>query len=166
MSEEDSAQSGTISLEDQLARVDGLLGLPFPEAEWRDENRYSGPGHHLLVVRASRDFWDDPEVEVVWAARREIEAGFHSLVTALTVRWGEPETVDLWSYQEAAGRSRPRLQPIDELCMLTGSMQVWRVPGEARWLALAIGQGDKELPFELLAAVGEAAALPRVPGQS
>jgi hypothetical protein len=37
-------------------------------------------------------------------------------------------------------------------------MQVWRHPASGRWLALAIGQGDKELPLELLAAVGETPA--------
>jgi hypothetical protein len=32
-------------------------------------------------------------------------------------------------------------------------MQVWLHPESGRWLALTIGQGDKELPLELLAAV-------------
>lgn len=165
MSNDDLAQLEPPLLQDELAVVDALLASPFPEAEWQDENRYSGPGHHLLVVHASRDFWDDPEEEVVWAAHREIEASFRALITALTARWGKPETVDLWSYQESAGRSRPVPKPIDELCMLAGSMQVWRRPEVGRWVALTIGQGDKELPFELLAAVGEAAALPRFLGQ-
>jgi hypothetical protein len=166
MAEENSPQSTPASPVDELAVVDALLTLPFPEEEWQDEDRFSGPGHHVLVLRASQDFWDDPEVEVVRAAQREIEAGFRALVTTLTTRWGKPETVDLWPYLETGGGDGPIPQPIDELCMLTGSMQVWRHPQVGRWLALTIGQGDKELPFELLAAVGEAAALPRVLGQS
>jgi hypothetical protein len=145
---------------DQLAAVVGLLTLPFPETESRDDSRHSGPGHHVLVVRASRDFWDDPEIEVVHAAHREIEADFRALVDALTVRWGHPEIVDLWSYQKAVGHGRPLPKPIDELCMSTGSLHVWQHPEAGRWIALTIGQDDKELPFELLAAVGEASASP------
>ncbi|MEU6589919.1 hypothetical protein ABZ923_11985 [Streptomyces sp. NPDC046881] len=38
-------------------------------------------------------------------------------------------------------------------------MSVGLRPEAGRWLALAVGQGDEESPFELLAAVGETTAL-------
>jgi hypothetical protein len=142
-----------------------MLALPFPATECRDESRYSGPGHHLLVLRASRDFWDDPEAGVVREAHRDIEADFLALVNAIAARWGEPETVDLWSYQKAAEPSRPMPQPIADVRMLTRSMPVWRVPETNRWLSLAIGQEDKELPFELLAAADELTTLSPMPSQ-
>jgi hypothetical protein len=52
-------------------------------------------------------------------------------------------------------------EPLGLLCMLAGSMQMWQVPSTGRWLGLTIGQVDRELPFELLAAVGEASTLPK-----
>ncbi|WP_329582574.1 hypothetical protein [Streptomyces sp. NBC_01361] len=54
-------------------------------------------------------------------------------------------------------------EPINSLCEQAGSMQLWLLPEADRWLALTIGQGDKELPLELLAAVGESRALPLTP---
>jgi hypothetical protein len=38
-------------------------------------------------------------------------------------------------------------------------MQVWRLSGGDRWLGLAIGQADRELPIWLIAAVGDASSL-------
>ncbi|MGE7436101.1 hypothetical protein [Kitasatospora sp. NPDC001175] len=38
-------------------------------------------------------------------------------------------------------------------------MQAWQFRDRGHWLALTIGQWDKELPLELLAAVGRTAAL-------
>jgi hypothetical protein len=38
-------------------------------------------------------------------------------------------------------------------------MHAWPHRDRGRWLALAIGQADKELPLELLAVVGQAPAL-------
>ena len=49
-------------------------------------------------------------------------------------------------------------EPLNTLCQQASSMQAWPLPGNGRWLALAIAQEDKELPVELLAAVGEASA--------
>ncbi|WP_327365531.1 hypothetical protein [Streptomyces sp. NBC_01217] len=46
-------------------------------------------------------------------------------------------------------------EPISSLCGLAGSMRLRPHPEADRWLALTIGQGDRELPFELLVAAGE-----------
>jgi hypothetical protein len=40
-------------------------------------------------------------------------------------------------------------------------MQMRQVPSTDRWLGLTIGQVDRELPFQLLAAVGENSTLPK-----
>ncbi|MEV6261643.1 hypothetical protein AB0M42_12930 [Streptomyces sp. NPDC051784] len=146
-----------------LARIDGLLALPFPVGEESsdDEGRSSGPGHHLLILRAGEDFWDDRSPETVEPAEQEIEADFSALATALGERWGEPRTVDLWPWleeDEEGGDTVP--EPMGQLCNLAGSMQVWQPPGGTRWLGLTVGQADPEFPIWLLAAVGEAAILP------
>jgi hypothetical protein len=131
--------------------VDDLFSLPFPRDETPD--RSGGPGYHLRVLRASQDFWDDRDEEIVEAAEEEIDAAFQALVTALTARWGDPETIDLEPYLWSED---PAPEPIIRLCQLSGSMLVWRRPEAGRWLALTVGQADPEFPIELLAAVGEA----------
>ncbi|GGZ12050.1 hypothetical protein [Streptomyces nitrosporeus] len=143
-----------------LALIDDALARPFPAGEESEDNgvRSSGPGHHLLILRASRDFWDDRSLETVEPAEQEIEEEFSLLASALSERWGEPETVELWPYLEEDG---PTPEPVSQLSNLAGSMQVWRLPDRGgRWLGLAVGQADPEFPIWLLAAVGEDSVLP------
>ncbi|MFF5212936.1 hypothetical protein [Streptosporangium sp. NPDC000396] len=149
-----------MTTEDRLAIVDDLLVLPFPAMDTRESPRKdtwqgyrsSGPGYHVYVLQASQDFWDDRGEEIVEAAEQEIDATLQVLVTALTTRWGAPETIDLWPYLESEG---PAPEPMITLCQLSGEMLVWRRPEAGRWVALAVGQADREFPIVLLAAVGE-----------
>ncbi|WP_344238768.1 hypothetical protein [Actinocorallia libanotica] len=143
--------------EDLHAAVEELLALPFPREDTRGEVRDSGPGYHVQVLQASRDFWDDRDEEIVEAAEEEIDAAFRALATALTARWGEPETVDLDPYLWS---EEPAPEPLGRLSMLSGRMLVWRRPVPGRWVALAVGQADREFPIELLAAIGEEHHLP------
>ncbi|KPC82096.1 MULTISPECIES: hypothetical protein [Streptomyces] len=159
----DSDGTPPTTTEDRLALIDGVLALRFPSGEESEDSgvRSSGPGHHLLILMASQDFWDDRSPELVEPAEQEIEAEFSVLATALSERWGEPETVDLWPYLERYDEGEGAApEPMGQLSNLAGSMQVWRVPGATRWLGLAVGQADPEFPIWLLAAVGEAATLP------
>ncbi|MGP4024741.1 hypothetical protein [Actinomadura sp. 3N407] len=142
-----------MAMEDPLGIVDGLLVLPFPAEDTREGNRSSGPGYHLCVLQASRDFWDDRSEEIVEVAEEEIDTALQELVAALTARWGGPDSIDLEPY--LCGES-PVPEPVDWLCLLSGEMLVWRRPDAGRWVALAVGQNDREFPIELLAAVGEA----------
>jgi hypothetical protein len=129
--------------EEQLSIIDALIALPFPEQEGRSRTQHgwSGPGYHIAVLRESRDFWDVPGPETITAAEEELEADLTALVTVLAGRWGSPTEVDL----------RPYL----------GLDKMWQVSSAGRWLGLTIGQVDRELPFELLAGVGEASTLPQ-----
>lgn len=134
--------------------VDGLLALPFPWNETRQGDGVSGPGYHVRVLQASQDFWEDRSVEIIEAAEAEIDAAFRALVTALTARWGGPEAIDLWPYLWSED---PVPEPINQLCQVSMEMLIWRQPDPTRWIALTVGQADREFPIELLAAVGEAA---------
>jgi hypothetical protein len=160
-----------VTVQDFKAVVDDLLALPFPLEDTRVGNRHSGPGYHMRVLRASRDFWHDRSAETVEAAEEEIDAAFQELVAALTARWGEPEPIDLSPYLRrglvrrlAVDHGGPQTppdedpvpEPIDQLCMLSSTMLLWRRPESGRWAALLVGQQDAEFPIELLAAVGEA----------
>ncbi|SCL69743.1 hypothetical protein GA0070608_4116 [Micromonospora peucetia] len=139
-------------MQDWLAIIDGLLALSFPGKNTREGRQASGPGFHMYVLQASRDFWDDRSEEIIEAAQAEIGTAFKALATALTARWGEPQTINLESYLWSEDQAS---EPINQLCQLSGEMYVWRPPGASRWVALAVGQGDPELPIELLSAVGE-----------
>jgi hypothetical protein len=141
-----------MATEDRLGILDGLLGLPFPAEGTREGDRSSGPGHHVCVLQASQDFWDDRSEETTEAAAAEIDATLQALVAVLTARWGAPEPVDLEPYLWAES---PVPEPLDQLCMLSGEMLLWRRSDVGRWVALAVGQNDAEFPIELLAVVGE-----------
>ncbi|WP_329114250.1 hypothetical protein [Streptomyces sp. NBC_01353] len=149
-----------------LSIVDELSALPFPEQEGRPgigDGGWSGPGHHVAVLRRSRDFWDDRGEEIVAAGEQELEADLAALVAVLAARWGSPTTVDLWPYLSVDNPDPDYVapEPLSFLSNVTGTMRVWHLPPSDRWLALTIGQADPEFPLELLAAVGEASSLPR-----
>ncbi|GAA4583483.1 hypothetical protein GCM10023194_20920 [Planotetraspora phitsanulokensis] len=138
--------------EDRLAIVDGLLTLPFPGKDTHVGFRSTGPSYHVCVLQASQDFWNDRSEEIVETAQAEIDATLQSLVDALTVRWGGPEAIDLGPYPWSEG---PTPEPMNQLCQLSGEMLIWRHLEVGRWVALAVGQSDPELPIELLVAVSE-----------
>ncbi|MDR6981256.1 hypothetical protein J2X68_007998 [Streptomyces sp. 3330] len=153
------------SHEEQLAIIDACISLPFPEGkgESRTDHGWSGPGYHLAVLRVTQDFWDDRSPEVVEPIERELEADLAALAETLTGRWGSPVTVDLSPYLGSDDPGDPGAEAPEPLCslsVLAGDLLAWRVPSTGRWLGLTIGQGDRELPFELLAAVGEESSCP------
>ncbi|MFF3788345.1 hypothetical protein [Streptomyces sp. NPDC001933] len=108
---------------------------------------------------------DVPGPETITVAEEELEADLTSLVTVLAGRWGSPTVVDLWTCLGLDIPDCPDIEeapePLGSLCMLAGSMQMWQVSSAGRWLGLTIGQVDRELPFELLAAVGETSTFPK-----
>ncbi|MFF0392832.1 hypothetical protein ACFYS8_29630 [Kitasatospora sp. NPDC004615] len=146
--------------EAQLSLIDELSARPFPEHEERPGTAggWGGPGYRVAVLRESRDFWEDRSAETVDAAEEELAADLDALATVLTARWGSPRTVELWPY---LGFDHPdpefvAPEPLGFLSNVAASMRLWQPPSSGRWLALAIGQADRELPFELIAAFGEA----------
>jgi hypothetical protein len=163
-----SQKRSTGSADTHLSIIDELTASPFPDREGRQRGRqgngggWGGPGYLVAVLRASQDFWNDRSEEIVEAAEQELESDLAALAAILTARWGSGETVDLWPYLGTDGTDPAHVapEPLGFLSNLTDSMQVWRLPSSGRWLALAVGQADRELPFELLAAVGETSSLP------
>ncbi|MGW0968011.1 hypothetical protein [Streptomyces sp. NPDC002516] len=155
------------STDEQLSIIDALITQPFPEGkrDTRTEHGWGGVGFHIAVLRATQDFWEDRSPEIVEPAVRELEADLSSVADALTERWGGPTTVDLWPYLGLDDPDHPDTAPAPEplfsLCGLAVTMPAWRIPSSGRWLGLTIGQGDRELPFELLAAVAEESSFPQ-----
>jgi hypothetical protein len=155
----DSGSASSAAAEEYVSLIDELIARPFPAVSYQSESGCGGPGHHLRILQESEDFWDDPYYEASREAEERLEADLRALTVVLAARWGEPRTVDLWQYLQAGCQGDVVPEPVNTLCQQATSMQVWPLPGSGRWLALTIGQGDKELPFELIAAVGEASAL-------
>ncbi|MFF4344041.1 hypothetical protein ACFY00_29435 [Kitasatospora sp. NPDC001540] len=150
----------------RLTVVERLCALPFPAEVgryWAPEG-WGGPGFHLLVLQETRDFWDGRGPEVTGPAEQEVEDAEQALAALLTARWGPPESVGLRKYADTTDPD-PLPEPLDFLGMLSGGVRLWRLPGTVRWVGLSIGQGDPELPIQLLLAVGEVSALPRNCGE-
>jgi hypothetical protein len=157
-----TAESGAFSsaaLEEHLSLIDELVAQPFPETNFDDDTGCGGPEHRVRVLRESQDFWDDDDGQAWREADADLRAYFDALIAALTTRWGDPLVVDLWPYLRAGCEGEVVPEPINFLSQLAASMRAWPLRDCGRWLVLTIGQGDKELPLELLAAVGQASAL-------
>ncbi|MFF4344395.1 hypothetical protein ACFY00_31290 [Kitasatospora sp. NPDC001540] len=147
-----------MTTEEYLATIDALTVLPFPEVTHVDASGCGGPEHHVRELQVSRDFWDDDGRARV-DAEADLRARLDDLAACLTARWGRAFVVDLGPYLSAGCEGEPVPEPLDHLSQQAVSMQAWPLPDRGRWLALTIGQADKELPLVLLAAVGLASAL-------
>ncbi|MBY8878310.1 hypothetical protein [Actinacidiphila acidipaludis] len=146
----------------QLAEVDRLRALEFPARRVTSAAVESGPGYHVADLAVSEDF-HDADVVRREAVAEDFEAACQALIELLAQRWGEPQPLDLYPYLirlEEGGQVPP---PLDLICGYVSEVYGWTV-GD-RWMALGIGQGDRELPFQLVLAVGEAGALPSSGGE-
>ncbi|MGW4507281.1 DUF998 domain-containing protein [Streptomyces sp. NPDC004436] len=156
MNSNDSGSAAAAPPEAYLPLIDDLAGQPFPEAVFQDATGDGGPEHLIRVLHRSRDFWDAEDMDVWEQVDAELGACRDALLAAYTARWGDPLVIDLWAGHE----DMP--EPFCTLGAVTTSLHAWPLPGGERWLGLAIGQADKELPMELLAAVGLRTALDAV----
>ncbi|MEU9147984.1 hypothetical protein [Streptomyces sp. NPDC048349] len=158
MNSMNSGSGAAASPEACLALIDGLAVRPFPETVFQDATGDGGPDHLIRVLHRSRDFWDGQDPHVWEQVDAELSACLDALIAVCTARWGDPLVVDLWAgYGDGGREDLP--EPFCTLSQVTMSMHAWPLPGGGRWLGLVLGQADKELPMELLAAVGLPAAL-------
>ncbi|MFF0433460.1 hypothetical protein ACFYU9_14685 [Streptomyces sp. NPDC004327] len=133
-----------------LAVIDELVGRAFPARAERSGHLSSGPGYHLAALATSEEFWEDdgtrrPAVEEQYEAERD------ALSALLGARWGPPQVFSLWSVARRSMSGEHISEPWDDLSNHIPDLHLWRA-GE-RWVALGVSQWDKELPFQLLAAV-------------
>ncbi|MFG2430757.1 hypothetical protein [Streptomyces sp. NPDC048590] len=148
-----------MTIEEHLSTIDALAVQPFPEEAYADFSGNGGPAHRVRDLQVSRDFWDDDDGLAWVEAEADMRACLDALAARLTTRWGKAFFVDLGPYLIAGCEGEIVPEPLDFLSQQVVSMQVWPLPDSGRWLALALGQADKELPLILFAAVGQASAL-------
>lgn len=139
----------TTRIRAHLTAVEALRDRSFPDRETTGAWARSGPGHHVVALRTSEDFWD-ADLSRVAEVDEEFHAELEVLVQALARRWGDPEVLDLGEYLERSALGEPVPPPLDTLCGYVGTLYTWRVPG--RWIAVGVGQADRELPIQLVAA--------------
>ncbi|NUS88792.1 MAG: hypothetical protein HOY75_40350 [Streptomyces sp.] len=140
------------STADHLAIIDLLRARDFPDRRGVVGAVASGPGFHVADLRVSEDFWD-ADLERLIEVEEEFEAELGVLVQVLSLRWGEPEVLDLADHLERDAMGERVPEPLRSLCGYVGRVYGWRTDG--RWIGLGIGQGDRELPLQLVAAIGE-----------
>ncbi|MER7343551.1 hypothetical protein ABT403_37765 [Streptomyces sp. NPDC000075] len=135
---------------EHLDTIDRLRATGFPAAPEGGPGRGGGPGHLLVTLGRTRDFWDDDGSGREEAAD-QIGAEYGALVQALTGRWGEPQVFAVGSLRdrEFAGEEIP--EPWGEVCTTTDHVHLWRVEG--RWLVVYVAQWDEEFPYLLMAGV-------------
>ncbi|WP_405455368.1 hypothetical protein OG786_01270 [Streptomyces sp. NBC_00101] len=139
-----------------LPMVDELLTLSFPATATTDVTGYAGPDHRVRYLRTSQDF-PDHDGQTWDRAHADLEACLDDLTLTLSARWDDPLSVDLWAWLTAGlnGELDDDIpEPLEYLTQHATSMLAWPLPDGTRWLGLALGQADRELPLVLYAAVG------------
>ncbi|MEU8827093.1 hypothetical protein [Streptomyces sp. NPDC048636] len=127
-----------------LATIDRLRADALPAQR--------GSGCRVADLRVSEEFWD-ADLTRVEEVGEEFEAELLVLVHVLSLRWGAPEVLDLTDHLERSAMGEPVPPPLDTLCGYVPELHTWRVDG--RWVALGVGQGDRELPLQLVVAIAE-----------
>ncbi|GAA3368686.1 hypothetical protein GCM10020367_08030 [Streptomyces sannanensis] len=125
-----------------LATIARLRARPFP----------AGRGYHLAELSTSEDFWEDDGTRRR-EAEEQYEAECEALAAALAERWGEPQMFSLWSVFVRGMEGEEIPEPWAGLSNSVPHLYLWRVG--PHWIALGVSQWDKELPFQLLAAITE-----------
>ncbi|MFJ8165272.1 hypothetical protein ACIRBY_30730 [Streptomyces sp. NPDC096136] len=133
---------------EHLDTIDRLRATAFATAPEGAPGQGGGPGHLLVTLSRTRDFWDDDGSGREEAAD-QIDAEYGALVQALTDRWGEPHVFAVGSLLDRGFAGEEIPEPWDEVCNTTDHVHLWRV-GE-RWLVVYVAQWDKEFPYLLMA---------------
>ncbi|MFE0133890.1 hypothetical protein ACFWY6_20350 [Streptomyces sp. NPDC059037] len=152
-----------MSTAQHLATIDLLCSREFSAEHSRSGAVAGGPGYYIAELLTSEEFWEDDGSR--WeAVAEQYEAERDGLSALLTGRWGAPGVFSLASvfsrmltdWDEVTGEEIPAEEipePWSSLSSAAPDVHLWRAAG--RWVALAVAQWDKELPFQLLAVVTE-----------
>ncbi|MFI9628031.1 hypothetical protein [Streptomyces sp. NPDC052042] len=118
-----------------LRLIDGMRTRAFPAERDRSGSGVSGPGYHTASLHADIDHGDGDEA-VRLEHRTQCLAEHDALLTLLISRWGEPQTISLWSAQArmTAGEEIPEAWA--DTVAGCEYLQLWRI--EDRWIAMGL----------------------------
>ncbi|MFF4249278.1 hypothetical protein ACFYY2_33125 [Streptomyces sp. NPDC001822] len=133
-----------------LGLIDGMRTQDFPSERLHSGTGVSGPGYHTaLLVREDLDGEDDTPDPA--QRRAQCLAEHDALLTLLTLRWGEPQAVSLWSAQERMMAGERIAEPWADPVSGCEYLQLWRVEG--RWIAMMLYLHEAGLGCELAVVV-------------
>ncbi|QNE78608.1 hypothetical protein F0344_31975 [Streptomyces finlayi] len=118
-----------------LRLIDGMRARPFPSERTSAGSGVSGPGYHTAFLHADDEHWGSDESGRL-EHRAQCLADHDALLTLLTLRWGEPETVSLWSAQARMISGEEIPEPWADPVAGCEYLQLWRI--EARWIAIGL----------------------------
>ncbi|MEU1123678.1 hypothetical protein ABZ371_08855 [Streptomyces sp. NPDC005899] len=144
-----------------LRLIDGLCTREFPSERVVQGSGVSGPGFHTVYLHGEEvqrgqedgDAEQQPDAdEAEWVERRaSCLAAYDALSTLLTLRWGAPDVVSLWSARERMTAGEEIAEPWADPVASCEYLLLWRV-GE-RWIALVLHGQEQGLGCELSALV-------------
>ncbi|KPC78191.1 MULTISPECIES: hypothetical protein [Streptomyces] len=122
-----------------LRLIDGMRTKDFPPERVSSGSGVSGPGYHteLLIGEDGHEEGDGADST---EHRVQCLAEHDALLTLLTLRWGEPDVISLWSAQERMAAGEVIAEPWAEPVASCEYLQLWRTQG--RWVAVVLYQED------------------------
>ncbi|MEU5719260.1 hypothetical protein AB0G71_26525 [Streptomyces sp. NPDC020403] len=128
-----------------LRLIDGMRAREFPAGRVASGSGVSGPGFHTAYLYGEDKPWgeeregvdqgDVDEAEQV-VRRAQCLATHDALLTLLSLRWGPPQVVSLWSAQERMMAGEVITEPWVGPVASGEYLQLWRV--EDRWVAVVL----------------------------
>ncbi|MFC8228450.1 hypothetical protein [Streptomyces sp. NPDC057287] len=120
-----------------LRLIDGMRTRDFPRERVPSGSGISGPGYHTTLLRGEYDYGDgaDPLEH-----RAQCMAEHDALLALLTLRWGEPQTVSLWSAQERMTAGEVIAEPWADPVASCEHLPLWRA--DDRWIAVVLHLED------------------------
>ncbi|MET9594665.1 hypothetical protein ABZY45_27640 [Streptomyces sp. NPDC006516] len=129
-----------------LRLIDGMRTRDFPLERLPSGSGVSGPGYHTAILHGEDSQEEGDEADRV-EHRARCLAEHDALITLLTLRWGEPQVVSLWSAQERMMAGEAIAEPWSEAVASCEYLQLWRA--EDRWIAVVLHTEDEGPGCEL-----------------
>ncbi|MEU9058436.1 hypothetical protein AB0D13_05905 [Streptomyces sp. NPDC048430] len=118
-----------------LRLIDGMRTRDFPLERVPAGSGISGPDYHTALLLSEDDHRDGDEADRL-ELRAQCLAEHDALLALLTLRWGEPQIVSLWSAQERMMAGEVIAEPWADPVASCEHLQLWRA--EDRWVAVVL----------------------------
>lgn len=118
-----------------LRLIDGMRARAFPTERTPAGSGVSGPGYHTVFLHADDEHVGSDEADRL-ERRGQCLADHDALLTLLTLRWGRPQMVSLWSAQARMMAGEDIAEPWADLVAGCEYVQLWRI--EEGWIALGL----------------------------